>query len=251
MEDERHTERLYRKIDSFLKWTGLYRAAKGIAGVRHTVGDVPAAMSGDRESRDASHFQRLYDASPDPWKFRTSAYEQSKYQTTIASLGTRRFRSGFEAGCSIGVLTRLLAERCDRLLAVDIVGAPLSDARKACADQLWVRFEQKQVPDEWPDECFDLIVLSEVLYFLSPTDIAKVADRVCATLDAKGVVLLVNWRGRSRLRSGRRLTNRNRGDPCTGDEAAGIFIDRAQRWLTARTQHVEDAYRLDLLCRRS
>ena len=37
MEDERHTERLYRKIDSFLKWTGLYRAAKGIAGVRHTV----------------------------------------------------------------------------------------------------------------------------------------------------------------------------------------------------------------------
>ena len=120
-------------------------------------------MSGDRESRDASHFQRLYDASPDPWKFRTSAYEQSKYQTTIASLGTRRFRSGFEAGCSIGVLTRLLAERCDRLLAVDIIGAPLSDARKACADQLWVRFEQKQVPDESPDECFDLIVLSEVL----------------------------------------------------------------------------------------
>ena len=85
---------------------------------------------------------------------------------------------------------------------------------------------------------FDLIVLSEVLYFLSPADIAKVADRVCATLDAKGIVLLVNWRGRS-------------GDPCTGDEAAGIFIDRAQRWLTARTQQVEGAYRLDLLCRRS
>jgi predicted TPR repeat methyltransferase len=195
-------------------------------------------MSGDRESRDASHFQRLYDASPDPWKFRTSVYEQSKYQKTIASLGTRRFRSGFEVGCSIGVLTRLLAERCDRLLTVDIVDAPLSDALKACADQPWVRFEQKQVPDEWPDECFDLIVLSEVLYFLSPADIAKVVDRVCATLHATGVVLLVNWRGRS-------------GDPCTGDEAAGIFIGQAQRWLTTRTQHVEDGYRLDLLYRLS
>jgi SAM-dependent methyltransferase len=195
-------------------------------------------MSDDRESRDATHFQRLYDASPDPWKFRTSAYEQSKYQKTIASLGAQRFRSGFEAGCSIGVLTRLLAERCDRLLAVDIVDAPLSTARKTCADQPWVRFEQKQVPDEWPDECFDLIVLSEVLYFLSPEDIAKVVDRVCATLHATGVVLLVNWRGRS-------------GDPCTGDEAAGIFIDRSQRWLTARTQHVEDGYRLDLLYRLS
>ena len=33
--------------------------------------------------------------------------------------------------------------------------------------------------------------------FLSPADIAKVADRVCATLDEEGNVLLVNWRGRS------------------------------------------------------
>jgi predicted TPR repeat methyltransferase len=159
-------------------------------------------MNSGHESRDAAHFRRIYDADPDPWRFRTSVYEQAKYRRTVASLGDRRFRSGFEAGCSIGVLTRLLADRCDRLLAVDIVEAPLSVARKACADQPWVRFEQKRVPDEWPDECFDLIVLSEVLYFLSPTDIAKVADRVCATLDAKGVVLLVNWRGRSRLRSG-------------------------------------------------
>ena len=194
-------------------------------------------MNGARKSRDAAHFQRIYDAATDPWQFHTSAYEQAKYRQTIASLDDRRFRSGFEAGCSIGVLTRLLAGRCDRLLAVDIVDAPLSVARKACADQPWVRFEQKQVPDEWPDESFDLIVLSEVLYFLSPVDIAKVADRVSATLDEAGIVLLVNWRGRS-------------DDPCTGDEAAGIFIDRTQRWLTARTQHLEDAYRLDLLCRR-
>ena len=194
-------------------------------------------MNGDHESRDAAHFRRIYDADSDPWRFRTSAYEQAKYRRTIASLGNRRFRSGFEAGCSIGVLTRLLADRCDRLLAVDIVDAPLSAARKACADQPWVRFEQKKVPDEWPDESFDLIVLSEVLYFLSPADIAKVADHVCTSLDQAGIVLLVNWRGRS-------------GDPCTGDEAAGIFIDRAQGWLTARTQHREDAYRLDLLCRR-
>ena len=195
-------------------------------------------MNSGHESRDAAHFRRIYDADPDPWRFRTSVYEQAKYRRTVASLGDRRFRSGFEAGCSIGVLTRLLADRCDRLLAVDIVEAPLSVARKACADQPWVRFEQRRVPDEWPHELFDLIVLSEVLYFLSPADIAKVADRVCATLDQAGIVLLVNWRGRS-------------DDPTNGDEAAGIFIDRAQRCLTATTHHREDAYRLDLLCRRS
>src|SRR4029077_14040634 len=109
----------------------------------------------------------------------------------------------------------------DKRLSVDIVEAPLTVARTACADQPWVRFEQKRVPDEWPDGLFDLIVLSEVLYFLSPADIAKVADRVCATLDQAGIVLLVNWRGRS-------------DDPTNGDEAGGCLLAPAQAGLRGR-----------------
>jgi cyclopropane fatty-acyl-phospholipid synthase-like methyltransferase len=188
------------------------------------------------ESRDATHFQRLYEASPDPWQFRTSAYEQAKYRRTIASLADRRFRSGFEVGCSVGVLTRSLADRCDTLLAVDIVEAPLPAARNLCVDHRQVRFERMQVPGEWPNLAFDLIVLSEVLYFLSPADIASVADRVCATLDPDGVVVLVNWRGRS-------------GDPPTGDEAATIFMNNRRQCLSPLMHYREDAYRLDVLRR--
>jgi predicted TPR repeat methyltransferase len=194
-------------------------------------------MSLHRRSRGPAHFQRLYDASSDPWQFRTSRYEQEKYQSTIDGLGHRQFRSGFEPGCSIGVLTRLLAVRCDELLAVDVVEQALTAARMTCADQPWVRFERMQVPREWPDAVFDLIVLSEVLYFLSPTDITSTANRTFATLEAGGLVVLVNWRGRS-------------SDPCTGDEAGQIFIERTQGWLSSQTHHQEDAYRLDVLCRR-
>ena len=64
-------------------------------------------------SRAATHFQCLYQANPDPWGFRTSAYEQTKYRQTLSALGDRHFTSGLEVGCSIGVLTRVLAERCD------------------------------------------------------------------------------------------------------------------------------------------
>jgi hypothetical protein len=93
-----------------------------------------------------------------------------------------------------------------------------------------------QVPGDWPDGTFDLIVLSEVLYFLSPADIAAVADRAAGSLAPGGVVLLVNWRGRS-------------DDPCTGEEAATLFIKRTGGWLQPRT-HLEDGgYRLDLLVR--
>jgi hypothetical protein len=194
-------------------------------------------MSVHRRSRGPAHFQRLYDKSPDPWQFRTSRYEQAKYRKTIEVLGDRRFRSGFEPGCSIAVLTRLLAVRCDALLGVDVIEQALTTARMTCADQPWVRFQQMQVPHQWPDEVFDLIVLSEVLYFLSPADIISIADRTFATLESDGLVLLVNWRGRS-------------GDPCTGDEAGHIFVERTQGWLSSQAHHQEDDYRLDVLRRR-
>jgi hypothetical protein len=194
-------------------------------------------MSVQRQSRGPAHFQRLYDASPDPWQFGTSRYEQAKYRKTIEILGDRRFRSGFEPGCSIAVLTRLLAVRCDALLGVDVVEEALTTARMTCADQPWVRFQQMQVPHEWPNDVFDLIVLSEVLYFLSPADIISMADRTFATLAADGLVLLVNWRGRS-------------DDPCTGDEAHHTFNELTQGWLSSQAHHQEDGYRLDVLRRR-
>jgi SAM-dependent methyltransferase len=204
----------------------------------HTLpgGRFLAALTRNRSSRDAAHFQSLYDENPDPWRFRTSEYEQAKYRKTLEALPTRRFGSAFEVGCSIGVLTHLLAPRCDALLAVDIVEQPLNDARAVCADQPWVQFRRMQVPDEWPEGNFDLVVLSEVLYFLSPKDVAKVADKVVACLDSAGLVLLVNWRGRS-------------GDPCTGDEAADLFIERTSARLEPRMQYKEDTYRLDLFGR--
>ena len=99
-------------------------------------------------SHDAEHFRRLYALSADPWAFRTSAYEQEKYRRTIAALGERRFRSGFEPGCSIGVLTRMLATRCDALLAADIVEEPLHSARTLCVDMPWVRFVRLRIPAE-------------------------------------------------------------------------------------------------------
>jgi len=188
-------------------------------------------------SHDAEHFRQLYARSVDPWGFQTSAYEQEKYQRTIADLGDRRFRSGFEPGCSIGVLTRMLATSCDALLAADIVEEPLHTARTLCGDLPWVRFERLCIPAEWPEGRFDLIVLSEVLYFLAAHDIAAVAAQVLTALDADGVVLSVNWRGHG-------------DDPCGGDEAATIFLNQTDQVLRVAYRYHTARYRIDLLVRR-
>ena len=60
-----------------------------------------------------------------------------------------------------------------------------------------MRVEQRTVPREWPEPPelgFDLIVLSEVGYFLSPRDLDDVVEKIRATLAPDGVLVLCHWR---------------------------------------------------------
>jgi hypothetical protein len=123
------------------------------------------------------------------------------------------------------------------LLAADIVEEPLHAARAECADMPWVRFARLRIPAEWPDGRFDLIVLSEVLYFLAPDDIAAVASNVLAALETDGVLLSVNWRGRG-------------DDPCSGDQAADTLLDHTRGSLHIASQCHTESYRMELLVRR-
>ena len=163
----------------------------------------------------AAVFDRLYASSPDPWGFRTSRYEAAKYRATLAALGRRRFRQAFEPGCSIGELTRLLAPRCAHLLATDLASAALAQARLANQRHGHVIFRQAQVPRDWPaGRRFDLIVFSEILYFLSPADLRRTARRAAASLRPDGLILLVNYTGRTNT-------------PLTGQRAARGFAAAA------------------------
>ena len=78
-----------------------------------------------------------------------------------------RIGAALEIGCSIGVLTRRLAERCATLLAVDIAENALAQARAACAACKNVTIARIRIPMDWPTGRFDMILLSEVLYYLS------------------------------------------------------------------------------------
>lgn len=188
-------------------------------------------------SRPASHFQRLYQSNPDPWSFHTSPYEQAKYRQTIVALGNGRFSSGLEVGCSIGILTRMLAPHCDKLLGIDIVEDPLAEARARCSDQPQVAFQRMRVPAEWPAGHFDLIVFSEVLYFLSRPDIEHCARHVTGTLLPHATVVLVNWLGHT-------------DDPSPADAAPDCFINAASGILRLKRKERHEHYRLDLLAAR-
>jgi SAM-dependent methyltransferase len=149
---------------------------------------VPSAI-------DRSVFDELYRDGADPWSFDTSAYEARKRAITLASLPHERYRRAFEPGCSIGTLTTQLADRCDALLAADVSELAVARARERLAGRPHARVERLEVPREWPDDAFDLIVLSELGYFLAPAELDALIDHVLATLEPGGEVIAVHWLG--------------------------------------------------------
>jgi cyclopropane fatty-acyl-phospholipid synthase-like methyltransferase len=193
-------------------------------------------MSEPRPTLQPDHFEALYTADPDPWNFAASPYERAKYTLTLDAMPKPRSRTALEVGCSIGVLTRLLASRCDSLLAVDAAQAPLVEARRRCADLSNVRFEQMFVPEQWPRGAFDLILLSEVVYYLSREDVGRLATTVTRSLPPDGSVILVHWTG---------LTDY----PLSGDEAVALFIEQMGSVYVIRRADRYAEFRLDVLSR--
>ncbi len=190
-------------------------------------------MSRYKQSIPAGYFDRRYAADPDPWRFETSDYERAKYDATLAALPRARYASGLEIACSIGVLTRRLAECCDTLLALDVAEAALDRARARCHGLDHVGFLRGQVPGDWPEGSFDLILLSEVVYYLDKADVGRLAERVQGCLRPGGDVVLVHWTGETHY-------------PLTGDEAALLFMKKAGS-LSACAATRTEAYRLEVL----
>lgn len=139
------------------------------------------------------HLARLYAASDDPWNHRSSPYEAAKYRATLEAIGPGPFGNALEIGCGNGTLARRLAPRCARLTAMDVTPAAAEAARAGLADMPHVTVVQGMAPRDLPDESFDLVLLSEVLYFLTPAEIAALGGWLKA--HATGRVVAVNWTG--------------------------------------------------------
>lgn len=144
---------------------------------------------------DRSVFDELYRDGADPWSFDTSTYEARKRAITLASLPRERYRRAFEPGCSIGTLTEQLAARCDALLAADVSALATARTRERLVDRPHVRVERLEVPLGWPGGTFDLIVLSELGYFLAPVELDALLDHAVAALEPGGDLVAVHWLG--------------------------------------------------------
>ncbi|WP_207849481.1 MULTISPECIES: SAM-dependent methyltransferase [unclassified Pseudomonas] len=145
-------------------------------------------------SVDDRYFDGLFSANDDPWAFRERWYEQRKRAITLAALPRARYRTIFEPGCANGELSAELAERCDRLLCCDTASAAVNLARTRLSLFDHAEVRQSRLPDDWPEEKFDLIVFSEIGYYLDAQDLTEVIRRISQSLTADGQLLACHWR---------------------------------------------------------
>jgi SAM-dependent methyltransferase len=190
-------------------------------------------MSGERNSSiPAAYFEDKFKADIDPWRFRTSPYEQDKYRATLAALTKHCYRRALEIGCAIGVLSSYLAPRCERLLALD--GSETAIAEASQQNLHNVQFETAFLPNDFPSGTFDLIMISEVLYYFSKSDLGRVAERCLRSLDPGGEMILCHWLGETDY-------------PLTGYQASDLFANAAASRRPTRVILHDEIYRLERL----
>ncbi len=180
---------------------------------------------------DAERFERIYETSSDPWGYCTSDYERAKYADTLAALPQRPLAGVLELGCSIGVFTTQLAARCERVLAIDFAPTALALARERVGELANVELLQASFPEQAPAGPWDVIVCSEVLYYLDEQALLTATHWLAKQLQEGASVVAVSWRGQGSE------------EPLRGDEAHDLLVAALAGW------HVLDArrsgYRLD------
>jgi trans-aconitate methyltransferase len=141
------------------------------------------------------YFASMYEGSRDPWGFEERWYEQRKYAISLASLPEPRSRRAVEAGCANGALTELLAPRCDELFAFDFFDAAVERAADRMRTQEHVHVVNARYPAFWPHGTGDLVVWSEVAYYLTDAGAEHAVGGLRGWLEPGGTVVAVHYTG--------------------------------------------------------
>jgi cyclopropane fatty-acyl-phospholipid synthase-like methyltransferase len=139
-------------------------------------------------------FESLYQRDADPWGYRSRRYERDKYQATLDACGPGPFSCALELGASIGVFSAMLAPRCSQLTTLDGAPTAVHAAERVLHEQANVRVLLGTIPDAIPAGPVDLVVASEILYYLDPDALVATLASLSGVLSSGGRLVAVHWR---------------------------------------------------------
>jgi trans-aconitate methyltransferase len=185
---------------------------------------------------NALEFEQRYRSEGDPWGYRSSDYEREKYAATLRACGPGPFAEALELGGSIGVFSALLAPRCRQLTTLDFSSTAVAEARRELAPYPHAQARLGEIPAAIPDGPFDLVVASEILYYLEPDALAGTLARLEGVCAAGARLVAVHWRPAGAER------------PFSAAAVHDALL--AEPWLRPLRERSTDAYLLHVLERR-
>ncbi len=134
-------------------------------------------------------FEALFAQGEDPWGY-TNEYERVKYEQTASLLAGLEIEHALELACAEGHFTVRLAPLVRRLLATDVSGIALARARRRCAAMKNISFERLDLTSDPLPGPLDLIVCSEVLYYVvDRQSLVRIAQKITKALADGGYFL--------------------------------------------------------------
>jgi hypothetical protein len=131
-------------------------------------------------------------------------------------------------------LSALLAPRCQQLIAADVIPDAVARARDRMDGEAHVDVRLADFPTEWPEGTGDLLVLSEVAYYLTDAGLPVAEEHIERWLEPDGHLLAVHYTGTTDY-------------PRTG-AAVAEWLD-AQSWLDRLVTVDDPAFELAVWCK--
>lgn len=138
-----------------------------------------------------AHFDNLF-AQEDPWNY-GSPYEREKYQRQIDLLPRGPIGRALELACAEGHFSAQLAGHVEHLIAADISAKALARAKERCAAHTNIEYRTVDLAKDALPQNLDLIVCSEVLYYLADeAELRAAAKAIAAALKPGGALVTAN-----------------------------------------------------------
>ena len=141
----------------------------------------------------AEEFSRRYSGkSRDAWGYLQNPAHASRADRILFAFDGFRAKRLLELGCAEGFLTRRLLQVACEVVACDLSAEAVERARHYCGDAANCQFVAGDLRNGLPSGDFDACLASDVLYYLSRSEISRLATRLHQQMPRPRRLVLAN-----------------------------------------------------------
>lgn len=129
-------------------------------------------------SHTSGRFNRFYWLDKDPFGAKDSKYEISKQNRLLELIARQEYRLSLDVGCGNGLLSRRIAAHCEHIIGIDFSSRAVQLAQQNCTGVPNMTLDVADIRNYESSQRFDLIICSEVLYYLQGQALAAVVEKL-------------------------------------------------------------------------